>query len=240
MSSNSLSGAGVSPANTKAQLIHIGTGTVGGTYTLRLGDGTTLPIGMTPTGIAVETLGLGTTFKTNLSTLATADRAVALADTAGTLYPETAKILLNTVNTATATTTTSDLTDLDFTPVANGVYQMQGMFLVRSNNTTVGYTLRINGPTLAACGLHAIVYNSDGTVLSDESITALTSGTPASLAVTTSVPAANQVYFVRVMGFYKVSGTTAPISFSITAEVNTAASFVTVEAASMVIHTKRG
>jgi hypothetical protein len=240
MASNTLSGTGNTPANTKDQLIHIGTGTVGGTYTLRLGDGTTLPVDMTPTGIGVETLQLGGATKITLSSLATGGGAVAIADASGTLFPEVVKLLAATTNTPTATTTAIALTDFDFTPDANGVYSFDGLFLVRSNNTAVGYTLALSGPTLAVCGLHCVVYGADGAVIADEVVTALTSGTPANLAVRTSVPAANQVYLVRVTGFYKVSGVTGLVRLSLTASANTAASFVTMEAASMVHHIKRG
>lgn len=239
MSSNTLSGAGVTPANTKAQLIHIGTGIPGGSYTLRLGDGTALPVSMTSTGMEMQSLGIGSTFKSTLTTAATAARAVVLADAAGTLYPQTTRVLTATVNTATATTTTSDLTDLDFTALANGLYEVEGSLIVRSNNTTVGYTIRINGPTTTLCGLHCTVYSTDGSIITDELITALVSGTPSTMALTTSVPVANTNYLVRVRGFYKVGGTGGTFGISLTAEVNTAASFVTAEANSLITHTKR-
>lgn len=53
MASNTLSGAGVSPANTKNQLLHIGTGTLGAGAIVRLGDGTATPLTISSAGISV-------------------------------------------------------------------------------------------------------------------------------------------------------------------------------------------
>ena len=52
MASNTLSGAGVTPANTKAQLLHIGTGTLGAGAVVRLGDGTATPLTISSAGIS--------------------------------------------------------------------------------------------------------------------------------------------------------------------------------------------
>lgn len=53
MASNSLSGAGVTPANTKAQLLHIGTGNLAAGVVVRLGDGTATTLTLSSTGISV-------------------------------------------------------------------------------------------------------------------------------------------------------------------------------------------
>lgn len=53
MASNTLSGAGVTPANTKNQLLHIGTGTLGAGAVVRLGDGTATPLTISTAGISV-------------------------------------------------------------------------------------------------------------------------------------------------------------------------------------------
>lgn len=53
MASNSLSGAGVSPANTKDQLLHIGTGTLGAGAVVRLGNGTATPLTISSGGVSV-------------------------------------------------------------------------------------------------------------------------------------------------------------------------------------------
>jgi hypothetical protein len=54
MASNSLSGSGVSPANTKAQLLHIGTGNLAAGAVVRLGDGTATPVTISSAGITVD------------------------------------------------------------------------------------------------------------------------------------------------------------------------------------------
>ena len=54
MSSNTLSGAGISPANTKAQLLHIGTGNLAAGAVVKLGDGTSTPLTISAAGISVD------------------------------------------------------------------------------------------------------------------------------------------------------------------------------------------
>jgi hypothetical protein len=53
MASNTLSGTGVSPANTKAQLLHIGTGNLAAGAAVRLGDGTATQLTLSSAGAAV-------------------------------------------------------------------------------------------------------------------------------------------------------------------------------------------
>jgi len=53
MASNTLSGAGASPANTKAQLLHIGTGNLAAGAVIRLGEGTGTILTLSTAALAV-------------------------------------------------------------------------------------------------------------------------------------------------------------------------------------------
>lgn len=237
MSVNNLTGS--SPANTRHQLLHMGNGTLGSTYVIRFGDGTASPLGFTPTGISSTTVGIGTTNTTTLGTLATTARAVNLADAEGTLFPATTKVLSATVNTATASTTPSTLSDFNFTPDASSLYEFDALLIVKSNNATVGITLKLSGPSMTTIMLQTALYDSAGAVAADDTLSSLTSGTPANLCVTSSMPAADTNYLLRIKGFYKTGGSTGAVQLTLTAEINTAASYVSAVANSLVTHTKR-
>jgi hypothetical protein len=117
MSSNTLSGAGVSPANTKDQLLHIGTGTLGAGGVVRLGDGTATPLTLSSTGISV----------------AGSIAATTLAIGGVNVKPAQWKRL--TGNVLATDTTPVALTELDFTPENGAAYEVELMLIVTSAAT---------------------------------------------------------------------------------------------------------
>jgi hypothetical protein len=113
MASNSLTGAGVSPANTKNQLLHIGTGTLAAGVVVRLGDGTATALTLTATGIAVPALTLaGVALKPATWQRLTA--AVPATDTTPVALPE-----------------------LSFTPEAAAIYAVE-LLLILTSAATAG------------------------------------------------------------------------------------------------------
>ena len=117
MASNTLSGAGVTPANTKAQLLHIGTGTLGAGAVVRLGDGTATPLTISSAGISV----------------AGSIAATSLTISGVTVKPAQWKRL--TGNIVATDTTPVALTELDFTPENSAAYEVELMLIVTSAAT---------------------------------------------------------------------------------------------------------
>ena len=117
MASNTLSGAGVTLANTKAQLLHIGTGTLGAGAVVRLGDGTATPLTISSAGISV----------------AGSIAATSLTISGVTVKPAQWKRL--TGNILATDTTPVALTELDFTPENGAAYEVELMLIVTSAAT---------------------------------------------------------------------------------------------------------
>jgi hypothetical protein len=116
MSSNTLSGAGVSPANTKNQLLHIGTGTLGAGAVVRLGDGTATPLTISSAGISVA----GSIAATSMSIDGVA------------VKPSVWKRL--TANVLATDTTLVALPELSFTPANSAVYEVELLLIITSAN----------------------------------------------------------------------------------------------------------
>ncbi|MCU0751417.1 MAG: hypothetical protein MUF86_11395 [Akkermansiaceae bacterium] len=117
MSSNTLSGAGVTPAATKHQLLHIGTGTLGAGAVVRLGDGTATPLTLSSAGISVA----GSIAATSMS--------------AGGVDVKPAQWKRLTANVLATDTTPVALSELDFMPENGAVYEVELLLIVTSAAT---------------------------------------------------------------------------------------------------------
>lgn len=115
MSSNTLTG--VSPAATRQQLLHIGTGTLGAGAVVRLGDGTSTPLTISSAGISVA----GSIAATSMTINSVA------------VKPSIWKRL--TGNILATDTTPVALTELDFTPENSAVYEVELLLIVTSAAT---------------------------------------------------------------------------------------------------------
>jgi hypothetical protein len=111
MSSNTLSGAGVTPANTKTQLLHIGTGNLAAGAVVRLGDGTATPLTISSTGISAPQISVGTV----------------------QIKPSIWKRL--TGNVLATDTTPVALPELNFTPENSAVYELELLLIITSAAT---------------------------------------------------------------------------------------------------------
>jgi hypothetical protein len=120
MASNTLSGAGVSPANTKSQLLHIGTGTLAAGAVVRLGDGTATPLTISSAGISV----------------AGSIAATSMTLSGVTVKPPQWKRL--TGNILAIDTTPVALTELNFTPEAGASYELELLLIITSAATAGG------------------------------------------------------------------------------------------------------
>ncbi|MDP3850094.1 MAG: hypothetical protein Q8Q59_06310 [Luteolibacter sp.] len=117
MASNTLSGAGVSPANTKAQLLHIGTGNLAAGAVVRLGDGTATPLTISSAGISVA----GSIAATSMSI--------------GGVSVKPAVWKRLTGNVVATDTTPVALTELAFTPENAAAYEVELLLIVTSAAT---------------------------------------------------------------------------------------------------------
>ena len=124
MASNTLSGAGVSPANTKAQLLHIGTGTLGTGAVVRLGDGTATPLTISTTGLSIA----GALAVNNIiaDTLVVND----ITDGGVTIKPAVWQRL--TANILATDTVLVPLTPLSFTPEDGATYEVEMLLVISS------------------------------------------------------------------------------------------------------------
>lgn len=116
MASNTLTG--VSPASTRHQLLHIGTGTLGAGAVVRLGDGTSTPLTISSAGISV----------------AGSIAATSLTINSVSVKPSIWKRL--TGNILATDTTPVALTELDFTPENSAVYEVELLIIVTSAATS--------------------------------------------------------------------------------------------------------
>ena len=131
MASNTLSGAGVSPSNTKAQLLHIGTGNLAAGAVVRLGDGTATPITISSSGISVS----GSITANTL----TVSQTITLAGVP--VRPTVWKVL--TGNVVATDTTPVALADLNFTPENGAKYAFE-MVLPITSAATAGAAQIVN------------------------------------------------------------------------------------------------
>lgn len=122
MSSNTLSGAGVSPANTKNQLLHIGTGFLSTGAVIRLGDGTATPLTISSSGLSIDGSLEATSIITPTLTLggATVKPAVWTRLTSNVLATDTNLV---------------PLTELEFAPVNGGIYELELLLIITSAAT---------------------------------------------------------------------------------------------------------
>jgi len=115
MASNTLTGA--SPADTRQQLLHIGTGTLGAGAVVRLGDGTSTPLTISSAGISVAGSIAATTLTIN---------SVAVK-------PAQWKVL--TGNVLATDTTPVALSELGFTPETGASYEVELLLIITSAAT---------------------------------------------------------------------------------------------------------
>ncbi|MDP3850503.1 MAG: hypothetical protein Q8Q59_08375 [Luteolibacter sp.] len=131
MASNTLSGAGVSPANTKDQLLHIGTGNLPAGAVVRLGDGTATPLTISSAGISVA------------GSIAATTLAITGAAVIGgvTVKPSAWKRL--TGNVLATDTTPVALPELAFTPENGAAYEVE-LLLIITSAATAGAAQLVN------------------------------------------------------------------------------------------------
>lgn len=226
MSSNTLSGSGVSPATTKAQILHIGTGTPG-VATVRTGDGTATVLEFVSGGTKINgthettgnaVVGGNAIVSGNQSiggTLVVGGQVTALG----------VPVFKRLTSDVTATTTTNvALTALNFTPVIGAVYQVELILIAQSVATTTGVKITNIGGT--------------GTlVLADPAGSYAVAGYPSysipAIGGTYSpinAPVANAPFGIRLEGVF-VADSAADLAFAVLSEV--AASAVTIKANSL-------
>ena len=119
MSANNLTGS--SPAATRAQLLHIGTGVLASGAVVRLGDGTATALTVSDVGIAAPVVSVGEV----------------------AVKPSVWKRLTSSV-VATNTTPVA-LTELSFTPENSAVYELEMLLIVTSAATTGGAQIANTG-----------------------------------------------------------------------------------------------
>jgi hypothetical protein len=158
---------GNSPAATASQILHCGTGSLAGEgFVVRLGDGTATPLTISSAGISTTNvvattslttpllsattslttplakIGTGSAI-TNLTSAATVGRTITLADADGMIYPVVAKrVTSDVINT---TTTFSELSALNFTPVAGKTYLVELYLICSTAATTTGICFYAEG-----------------------------------------------------------------------------------------------
>jgi len=175
MSANNLTGS--SPAATRAQLLHIGTGTPGAA-TIRAGDGTATVAEFVAGGFKVN----GTLEVTGAMTVLGALNALGVP------------VIKRLTADVTATTTTQvAISAFDFTPVSGAVYLVEMSLIATSAATTTGVQL------VNAGGAGTLTMADPGSVFS---ITAI-GGTYAA----TSAPVATNPFGIQLSGVFVASST---------------------------------
>ena len=138
MASNTLTAN--SPSSTYAQILHIGTGTLGAGAVVRTGDGTATPLTISSTGISAPEISVGTVV----------------------IKPAVWKRL--TASVAATDTTPVALTELSFTPENSAVYELELLLVVTSaatagaaqiTNTGGAGTLYLGDPQSATAAITA-------------------------------------------------------------------------------------
>lgn len=119
MPANNLTGS--SPAATRAQLLHLGTGTLGAGAIVRLGDGTATPLTISSTGISAPEILVGTV---------AVKPAVWKRLTASVLATDTTQVAL---------------AELSFTPENAAIYELELLLIVTSASTIGGAQITNTG-----------------------------------------------------------------------------------------------
>lgn len=193
MASNTLSGAGVSPANTKDQLLHIGIGTLGAGAVVRLGNGTATPLTISSAGISVEGA-------LNVSGDVTIGGSVTAKG-----VPVFRRL---TADVTAPTTTQVNIANFDFVPVNGAVYQVEMSLIATSAATTTGVQIVNSG------GSGSLVMAEPGTALGISAI----GGTYASL----NSPSSSSPFGIRLAGVF-VAGSTDTLKFDVKSEIASSA-----------------
>lgn len=146
------------PDNSQETLLHIYDQTLATGARVAQGDGTGLGLVVWENAIGVEN---GSGFHSKITTGATANREVVLPDAAGTIvlgngsgidapisFQEGFKVFKKVVGTTVENATTSavDVSDLDFTPEADGVYRFEYLLRIQSTGTGTDVQIDIDGP----------------------------------------------------------------------------------------------
>ena len=183
MSANNLTGS--SPAATRAQLLHIGTGTAAAA-TVRTGDGTATVMELVTGGLKIN----GTL---NVTGAATIDGALTVV---GALTALGVPVIKRLTSDVTASTTTPvAMTELDFTPVSGAVYLVEMALIATSVSTSAGVQIVNTG------GAGTLTMADPSSVFSISAI----GGTYAA----TSAPVATNNFGILLQGIFTASSTAA-------------------------------
>lgn len=132
---------GSTPAATRAQLLHIGAGSLAAKSPIRLGDGTPTKLGLSANGVMVgdvELIPMGSTA-----------RQQKLQDVDGVLHPTLRARLTGATNASNSTVTAASvgLTWEDSDDLLAGTYAIRASIICKSAATTTGVRLRLDGPS---------------------------------------------------------------------------------------------
>lgn len=234
MASNTLSGSGVSPANTKDQLLHIGTGTAG-EATVRIGDGTPTVLSFVSGGAKVagtfESDG-DLKFDNVLVTRPVGSGAltVTMPNWGGVLPID--QVAVKAADQTNTTVTAAAVTDFSLALEAGATYVFEIMLLGKSVATTTGLQVRLTGPAAEVDLVCYDMMQPSSTALattnsSRQYFTALDSN-----MVNLTAPTANVVFPTIIRGVIRTTTTpSAGLGLSFQSEIATSA--VTVMAGSV-------
>lgn len=202
MSSNTLSGAGVTPANTKAQLLHIGTGSAS-VCTVRTGDGTATALAFVAGGAKITGTFEVTTNLVVGGTLTLTGALTCAANITGLNTPVYKVIAAADISNSSATVY-SDLTEFSFTPVSGATYEFELCMLWVSTVTGTGIVVKNNGGSVT------------GSLMASHDQALLNMGSE--VIYSTSPYASPTKFGYMAKGFITASATT-PITWQIRSEV---------------------
>mgnify|MGYP007083859131 CR=1 FL=1 len=177
MPANNLTGS--SPAATRAQLLHLGTGTPGAA-TIRAGDGTATAISFVTGGFKVT----GTFEVTGAMVVGGAITALGV--------PVIKRV---TSDVTAATTTQVAITELDFTPVSGAVYLLEMALIATSAATTTGVQIVNTGGA--------------GTLAMAEPTSAFSISAIGGTYAATGAPVATNNFGILLQGVFTASSTAA-------------------------------
>jgi len=220
MSSNTLSGSGVGPANTKDQILHIGTGTPG-VATVRTGNGTATVLEFVSGGAKIN----GTHEATGNAAVGGNQSITGTLTVGGQVAALGVPIFKRLTSDVTAATTTAvALTALNFTPVIGGVYQVELILIAQSVATTTGVKItNVGGSGTLILVDPAGSYAVPG--YPSYSISAI-GGTYSPI----NAPVANAPFVIRLEGVF-IADSAADLAFAVISEV--AASAVAIKVNSL-------
>lgn len=209
------------------------TSTVAAGFSFEDGEGTELPLHIGPNGFGPKN-GAGKV--SHITTLATVDRAVSLADAPGTVSPELVAVLASDVTNST--TTGLAISSFGFPIEASATYKIDIVLRVQSASVNTGYQFQITGPTSQiSFAVYEVEYMTTDT-LTVSNVKRQTIRAIATNVVGIEAPAANLDYFVRVRGILKTTGTTPVGDIGITFQSEVASSQVTTKEGSVIIFKK--